>query len=268
MPAHLPLVIAHRGASAYLPENTFEAFKLAFERFKSDMIEFDVQATRDGVPVIIHDARLERTTNGHGYVSQHSYSQLKHLDAGYYFDPQDNQKFPQRGKGIKIPTLEEVLKGFPKQSFAVEIKERSEELTHAVVGLLKKYGAADRAIVGSKHHLVSQVMKKHYPHLHRFCSIRNVFSLLLEYRRPKRRIRKDPMAVASTPTQFLKIRLDTVKWIEFLHAKEMKVFFWFFKGQDRIAVLKKRGADGFVVDDPGLTNRTLGRLPGIAPTTA
>jgi glycerophosphoryl diester phosphodiesterase len=261
-----PLIIAHRGASAYLPENTIPAFRLAFEKYKADMIEFDVHLTKDGVPVVIHDAKVNRTTNGRGYISKKRCRDIEHLDAGYYFDPGDLEKYPERGKGIKIPTLEEVLIHFPQCAFAVELKEKSEELTHAVIRLLKNHNALDRSIVGSKFHLVSKILRRDYPSVHRFCSERDVFSLYLKFKRRKRDTAPEPMAIASMPIYFMGIRFDGASWINFLHAKQIKAFFWSVPAS-RISVLHQRGADGLVLDDPGLRS-LIAPDGGTAPKSA
>lgn len=71
-------IIAHRGASTYAPENTLPAFKKAIEQ-ESDAIELDVRLTKDGVPVICHDATINRTSNGKGYIHKLTIKQLKNL---------------------------------------------------------------------------------------------------------------------------------------------------------------------------------------------
>ena len=103
-----PLNIAHRGAAADAPENTLAAFELALGQ-GADGIEFDVQFSADGVPVVIHDARVDRTTSGSGRVADHSLRALRRLDAGSWF----NRRYPARARpryvGRKIPLLAEVL---------------------------------------------------------------------------------------------------------------------------------------------------------------
>jgi len=84
---HLPKVIGHRGAMAYAPENTQASFREAKARGCS-WVEFDVRLTRDGVPVLIHDAALNRTSNGKGRVAAHDLAQLAGLDAGGWFAPE------------------------------------------------------------------------------------------------------------------------------------------------------------------------------------
>jgi glycerophosphoryl diester phosphodiesterase len=95
-----------------MPENTLESFRLAFCEHAADMIEFDVHLSRDGIPVVIHDETLERTTNGQGFVANKTFAELKSLNAGYGFDPEKNFSFPTRDRQIRIPSLEEVFQNF------------------------------------------------------------------------------------------------------------------------------------------------------------
>ena len=103
-----PLNIAHRGAGGDAPENTLAAFELAL-RQGAGGIEFDVHVSSDGVPMVIHDPHLGRTTSGKGWVSEHRASVLRRLDAGSWF----NRRFPEKARhryaGAKIPLLSEVL---------------------------------------------------------------------------------------------------------------------------------------------------------------
>ena len=136
-------LIAHRGWSGIAPENTISAIRLALEEEKIYAIELDVHLSKDGVPVVIHDYTLERTTNGLGNVKDYTVQQLKELDAGSWF----NQNF----KGEKIPTLEEVLQlvGTKKKLF-IELKQMGsvyEGLEKKVTGLLKKYNMTDEATI-------------------------------------------------------------------------------------------------------------------------
>jgi glycerophosphoryl diester phosphodiesterase len=93
-------IIAHRGLSGLAPENTLAAFRAAIE-CGADRIELDVHLSKDGVPVVIHDADLDRTTNGAGPVVAATLEELRRLDAGAWFSP--------RFAGERIPTLEETL---------------------------------------------------------------------------------------------------------------------------------------------------------------
>jgi glycerophosphoryl diester phosphodiesterase len=118
------MIIAHRGAAGDAPENTMAAFALA-RRQGADAIEFDVRLSRDGVPVVIHDARIDRTTNARGRVRELSARELRRLDAGSWF----NRRFPGKSRarfaGQKIPLLRDLLEWMCRQDLPgfLEIKE-------------------------------------------------------------------------------------------------------------------------------------------------
>src|SRR3990170_393671 len=95
-----PVIFAHRGASAYAPENTLAAFSLAV-RQKSDGIELDAKLSADGHVVVIHDQTVDRTTSSRGRVADLTLADLREMDAGSHFDVEY--------KGERIPTLEEVF---------------------------------------------------------------------------------------------------------------------------------------------------------------
>src|SRR5690606_10663178 len=108
------VVIGHRGAAGYAPENTMASFLKAVE-FQTPMIECDVHETRDGVLAVIHDQTLARTTDGEGYVEDFTWSELQKLDAGSWFGPEF--------QGERIPRIEEVLEIIgPKALIDIEIK--------------------------------------------------------------------------------------------------------------------------------------------------
>jgi len=122
-PRH-PLIFGHRGAAGQAPENTLAAFELALTQ-GADGIEFDVRLSADGEPVVIHDARLNRTTSGTGFVHESTARALKSLDAGSWF----NERYPAQARGRfvgqRIPLLAEVLTWVRRRSCRalVEIKE-------------------------------------------------------------------------------------------------------------------------------------------------
>lgn len=139
---------AHRGASAEAPENTFAAFALAIEQ-GARMIELDVRLSVDGVPVVIHDATLARTTNGHGVVETLPAPTLTAVDAGAWFDA--------RYRGERIPRLVDVI-GFVRQHgvrLDIEMKfgdDPVEGLCNAVANVIEETSFHDGCFVSSFHH--------------------------------------------------------------------------------------------------------------------
>lgn len=104
--------IAHRGASGYAPEHTFFSYDKSHNAIGASYIEIDLQMTKDGHLVAMHDETVDRTTNGTGRVDQYTLKELKQLDAGSKFNSQNPQYANSNYKGAKIPTLDEILERY------------------------------------------------------------------------------------------------------------------------------------------------------------
>ena len=135
----MPLIVGHRGLLLHAPENTLSNFRACVELRLG--FEFDVQRTKDGAMVCIHDATVDRTTDGSGQVANLTLAEIRQLDAGGRFDP----KFA----GEKVPTVEEVLMLVAEQKqqdilIAVDLK--AENVEADVVLLAEKHGVLDRLL--------------------------------------------------------------------------------------------------------------------------
>ncbi len=114
--------VSHRGASAYAPEHTIMSYEMG-EKMHGDYIEIDLQMTKDGQLIAMHDVTLDRTTNGTGHVKDFTLEEIKELDAGSWFNEKYPQFFNPAYEGLKVPTLEEVFKKFGKnESYYIETK--------------------------------------------------------------------------------------------------------------------------------------------------
>lgn len=138
---------AHRGDSAHAPENTLAAFRSAVEQ-AANGIELDIQLTADNEIIVMHDATLQRTTNGSGYVHGKTLSHIRSLDAGMWF----GSEF----RGERIPTLREVLEILPRGMILdIEIKPRSgrghsgKKLARRLIELLKEFHREENVLVTS-----------------------------------------------------------------------------------------------------------------------
>ncbi|MFW6268714.1 MAG: glycerophosphodiester phosphodiesterase [Bacillota bacterium] len=145
--------IAHRGASGYYPENTLIAFKKALE-MGIKWLECDVRLTADKEIVVIHDRKVDRTTDGKGLVSDYTLKELKQLDAGFWFDEKYNQE--------KIPTLAEVMKILRNGQLVVEIKDGIyyPEIVNKVVKLVRELGLVNQIIISAFHMQILKKVKK------------------------------------------------------------------------------------------------------------
>ena len=137
-------VWAHRGASAYAPENTMSAFLLA-QKLGADGVELDVHLTCDGKVVVCHDADIKRTSNGSGLIEDMTYSELAEWDFGY------SDVFGNRFGGERIPLLEEVYRALLPYDMVinVELKRSHPELVKAVLKVEEECGAAGAVIYSS-----------------------------------------------------------------------------------------------------------------------
>jgi glycerophosphoryl diester phosphodiesterase len=137
-------VVAHRGGLARAPENTLEAMRLGIAE-GADAIELDVHLCADGEVVVIHDATVDRTTDGSGAVDRMSLADLRSLDASCRFTGADSH--PAVARPCRVPTLAEVLESFPRTPLIIEVKTRAASLQTRA--LLEKHGAEDRCLVDS-----------------------------------------------------------------------------------------------------------------------
>lgn len=145
----VPRVIAHRGGSQLRPENTILAFEHAYSLGVRTM-ELDVHLTADGAVVVHHDDTLDRTTNGTGPLDQHNLLDLLALDAGYRFVDLRGH-VPDRGRGLRIPTLDEVLDALPDVAFILEMKPEGPAIGRALRACIDRSRVHDRVCVAGFH---------------------------------------------------------------------------------------------------------------------
>jgi glycerophosphoryl diester phosphodiesterase len=153
-----PLVIGHRGAAGVAPENTL----LSFERALADgaqILESDIHLSRDGIPILLHDPDVERTTEGRGEAASLELAALKRLDAGHRFED-EHGGHPYRGRGLRIPTLEEAFDAFPAARFNLEIKSADPRATRATLDLIASYERSDRTLLAAGEDPIMQGLRK------------------------------------------------------------------------------------------------------------
>lgn len=156
-------VMGHRGCCGYMPENTLISFREAF-RLEVDFLEFDVQMTRDGHLVVIHDDMVDRTTDGIGAVNFMTLAELKELDAGAKFG------YP----GQRIPTLRETLECIANEApghmyLDVEIKDQRPVVVDETIAMLAEYGLLEKTVIDSFDAQTLLYIGRQYPHVKYHC---------------------------------------------------------------------------------------------------
>ncbi len=227
------LVIAHRGASGNAPENTMAAFRKAVA-LGATFIETDLQLSRDARFVAIHDATLNRTTNGQGAVHDMTLAELRKLDAGSWF----GSEFA----GERIPTLEEILEFSKKNDvvFYLELKPAgSWGGEHALIGALRESGEIPRAVVISFDASIVLSLRKIEPTL--------MTGLLYDGQ-----VEKPIQKAVEIGARQLAVRGDLVSPALLAEArkKDLQVVCWTVNHPAHMRMLIAAGVDGIMSDYP------------------
>lgn len=225
------LVIAHRGASSYAPENTLAAFDLALE-MGVRQIELDVDFTRDGHIVVIHDDTVDRTTNGSGPVTSHTLAALRELDAG--------SSFAARFAGARIPTFEEVLERYQGRAHIhTEIKGRSPQLARETADLIRRHGMARDVTMTSFQYARLEELRSHAPELPAGWLIRELTDATVAQARAIGLAQICPRANTVTP-----------ELVRSLHAEGFVVRAWGVTTEALMREVVEAGADGMTANFP------------------
>ena len=256
-----PTVFAHRGGAALAPENTLVAFDAGLAA-GADGIELDVRLSRDGVPVLMHDPTLERTTNGSGPVDERTAADLAALDAGYHFERGGG--FPFRGRGVGVPTLRDVFERYPNAPMLVELKAADERLARAVVELVREAGAAGRVTVGSFQKGALDTVRALDPAIRTGADMDDV-------RNGLHGVAGRPAFEAfQVPEVYAGMRIVTPEFIANAHALGVSVTVWTVNQEADMRRLLDWGVDGLITDRPDLAVPLVrawaeARTPGFRP---
>ena len=257
-----PVNLAHRGASALAPENTIEAFRLAVEAGAGGL-ELDVHMTRDGHIVVIHDATVDRTTSGTGAVSEMTLDELRRLDAGHNFSSDGGPARPYRGRGVRVPTLEEVLEEFPAVAVNIDIKVGSPGIEESVLGVLRETKALGRALVVSTlHDVVKRFRKVSGGHVSTGASRWEIGIFYISSRFRLEHLVRPAYDALQVPLRHRGIPLVTPRFLKAAHANGVRVDAWTINQADEMRRLLDLGVDVIMTDRPGTLAEVLeNRLP-------
>lgn len=236
-------IVAHRGASAYAPENTMPAFAKASE-LGADFVEADLRATKDGVIVCIHDARVDRTTNGRGFVSDLTSSEIRALDAGSWFSEQF--------RGVRVPLLEELLDFLDSSGIGGFLEIKQPGIEDEVVSKVLRWGLEDRVVVISEHWGCLKRVKELDPSITTQADV--------------------PVPSAASISAALKIHANIVsihsltleeRIVSYAHRRGLLVDVWGVTSRDDVKKALTYGVDFITADDPRLVKEVLAELSGL-----
>jgi glycerophosphoryl diester phosphodiesterase len=254
-----PWLVAHRGGSALAPENTLAAFDRAVA-LAADAIETDVRLSKDGVVMVFHDEDTLRLTGTPGSIEARTAAEIAELDAAFSFTPDAGATFPLRGARLRVPSLAEALRRYPRMRFSVDAKAPEPALADALARTIQEARAEDRVCVGSFVDAQAERLGALLPGVCRFlpqdAATRHVLAA------------RSGAAPVGLPAGYdladLPARMgDTVvvepTVVEHFHRLGIPVHVWTVDDEDEMRALLAIGVDGIVTDRPDVLARVLGR---------
>lgn len=241
------VVIAHRGASAYAPENTHSAFKLAID-MEAEMIELDLSISKDGIPVVVHDESVDRTTGASGEVNTFTLEELKKLETGSWFDNKFN--------GEPFPTLAEVL-AYTKDKIAVNIEIKTEAVSDEIedgivekaLKIVKEVGVENQVIFSSFDYRVMEHLEKLVPEM------------------PKAILYEESQSGNLLPSELVKkYNVDAFNcsyrelndaWVEDLTSNKIPFFIYTVNDEKLMQSVIRKGAKGIFSDKPDILKQVM-----------
>lgn len=223
------MITAHRGASHGAPENTKAAVELAITE-QADYVEIDIRMTADGVPVLMHDRALFRTTGVVNEIDKVTYEELSSYDVGC--------RYAERYEGEKVPSLREILEAYGRKiRFNIELKDDgNKELAEAVVSLIKVYGLEERCVVTSDSYELLEWVKK------TDAKIRTGYILSLVYGE----------VFGYDAADFFSVKSDSVteQMVKSAHARGKEIHVWTVNKAYEIKRVQELGVDNIITDKP------------------
>jgi glycerophosphoryl diester phosphodiesterase len=251
------MLVAHRGGARLAPENTLMAFRLAVDAWWADMLEMDAHLTRDGQVVVIHDATVDRTTDGSGRVADLTLREIQALDAGYRFvDASGGHPF--RGRGAVVPTLDEVLVACPNVWINVECK--SAAVAEPLAALVARHGAQERVLIAAEREAFRRGARAHRGPWGASREQGLLFWLL--HALPGGSPYTPRADVLQVPEVWKGRRIVTPRFIREAHRLNLPVQVWTVNATEDMRRLLEWGADGIQTDRPDLLSALLTELGG------
>jgi glycerophosphoryl diester phosphodiesterase len=257
------VVLAHRGFSGRYPQNTLLAFEKAVE-LPVDGLEMDIYPTKDDVLVVSHSDDVSNTTNGEGKIQSHTLAQLKELDAGYRFTPDDGETYPFRDQGVTIPTLEDVFSRFQDVWINIDIKEHEPYVVELFCALIRRHDNAEQLCVGSFSDETVAQFREACPEVVSLATPSEITRLFfLNLLRLSGLFDQGGHAMQIPPQRaYLGFSMDVVssRFVENAHRHDMAVHLWTLNEREEMSHYVDVGVDGIITDYPDRALRVLGRL--------
>ena len=244
-----PLVMAHRGGGGLWPENTLYAFERAAE-MGVDVIETEIHSTADNHLVFIHDETVDRTTNGTGKVNSLTLKELKEFDAGHNWTADGGRTFPFRGKGITVPTLEEVFTALPNIRINIDMKQINPPLAAQLCEMIHSFDMAKKVMVASFSTRALHDFRRICSEVATSASRREVTLFFFMNLIFLGAAYGPPCHALQIPEYSSGLHVLTKRFLQTAHSSNLKVHVWTVNQVEDMKRLLELGVDGIITDYP------------------
>lgn len=248
-----PRLFAHRGSCGTHPENTLEAFAEGLAA-GAERLELDVHRTRDGHIVVFHDDDLARTTDANGLLRHRTLAELKSLDAGWRFEDEAGGH-PFRGRGIRIPTLSEVLEAFPGVALNIEVKHDDGTTVERFFDVLDRHGARDCVLAAAYEDPILRRIRAVAPDMLTSLSGDEVVAFFAAWMSGSLADYVPPGKAFQVPPDHEGMEIVTAEFVKAVHGLGMEVHVWTINVEAEVARLLDLGVDGVMTDFPSRARR-------------
>jgi glycerophosphoryl diester phosphodiesterase len=253
-----PLIMAHRGESGNIPENTILALEAAID-IGVDVLESDIRFTKDDVPILYHDEDLVRITGKDEKVRKKKLDELMQFDLGYNFTTDVGRTYPFRGRGLTVVTLEEALKRFPNIILNLDIKDTFKEAPDEVARILLENGRTEKIMIASFNPKQLKRFRKKAPMIPTSAhpnEVRN-FIIGVRMRAMGMFVRSIAYRAFQVPEAMGSMQIITPNFVKAAHDKDIAVHVWTINNRPDMERLLDMEVNGIFTDFPSVLREVL-----------
>jgi glycerophosphoryl diester phosphodiesterase len=252
-----PRLFAHRGGGLEAPENTIEAFAAGLAA-GCERLELDVRATSDGEVIVLHDETLDRTTDGRGLARAQTLAEIRACDAGARFVAGDGSQ-PFRERGVRVPTLAEVLEAFPGVPLNIEVKQSEPAIESAVLAVLDRFEARRQVLLAAEKGPIMERIRAVATNVITSFSVEDVAIFLQHWQDGTLAGYRPPGVALQVPPSFMGKPVVTEEVVALAHDLGLEVHVWTIDDEVEMERLLDLGADGIITDRPTVGAKVFGR---------
>jgi glycerophosphoryl diester phosphodiesterase len=253
-----PLIMAHRGESGNIPENTILALEAAAQ-IGVDVLESDIRFTKDNIPILFHDDDLMRTTGQSGSVRERTLDELLQIDLGHMFTPDGGDTYPFRGKRLKVVTLEEALKRFPETILNLDIKDTFREAPDGVAQVLLSHQRTENIMIASFHPSQLERFRERAPMIPTSAHPNEIRKFVIgsKMRMLSLVVRSTVFKAFQVPERSGSIQIITPRFIKAAHDRDIAVHVWTINDRENMQRLLNMEVNGIFTDYPAILREVL-----------